>query len=275
MGPRRIEPKQPGRRGRRPWRVIEARPLRLLAQERDGRRERSRDVGHQGRRPRRRRRRSRSQRSASNSTSAGSRSSDLQARNRDLELKLEDAAERFRAVERSGSTSTTEELTDVLHAAERALSRLTDGARKNAEKQLGETEQVHDALRQDIDRLAAWRARMAPLAEAIPDSIQRCGRRRRPFPSVSDKRLPRRTMHSMHWRRACPNSPSRPNPRRRCRRRSARSSRWVRQRTDPRRSYPTRARRLRRAIRTGRTVEHRLARCNACAWSRRRPHSQG
>ena len=97
---------------------------------------------------------------------------DLQARNRDLELKLEDAAERFRAVERSGSTSTTEELTDVLHAAERALSRLTDGARKNAEKQLGETEQVHDALRQDIDRLAGWRARMAPLAETIPDSIQ-------------------------------------------------------------------------------------------------------
>jgi chromosome segregation ATPase len=97
---------------------------------------------------------------------------DLQARNRDLELKLEDAAERFRAVERSGSTSTTEELTDVLHAAERALSRLTDGARKNAEKQLGETEQVHDALRQDIDRLAEWRARMAPLAETLPDSIQ-------------------------------------------------------------------------------------------------------
>ena len=97
---------------------------------------------------------------------------DLQARNRDLELKLKDAAERFRAVERSGSTSTTEELTDVLHAAERALARLTDGARRNAEKQLGETEQVHDALRQDIDRLAAWRARMVPLAETIPDSIQ-------------------------------------------------------------------------------------------------------
>ncbi len=97
---------------------------------------------------------------------------DLQARNRDLGSKLEDAAERFRAVERSGSTSTTEELTDVLHAAERALARLTDGARRNAEKQLGATERVHDALRQDIDRLAEWRARMAPLAETIPDSIQ-------------------------------------------------------------------------------------------------------
>lgn len=97
---------------------------------------------------------------------------DLQARNRDLESKLEDAAERFRAVERSGSTSTTEGLTDVLHAAERALARLTDRARENAEQQLGETERVHDALRQDIQRLAAWRARMAPLAESIPGSIE-------------------------------------------------------------------------------------------------------
>ena len=96
---------------------------------------------------------------------------DLQARNRDLESKMEDAAERFRAVELSSSTSTTEELTDVLHAAERALSRLTDGARRNAEKQLAETEQVHDALRQEIDLLAAWRARITPLAETIPGSI--------------------------------------------------------------------------------------------------------
>ncbi len=97
---------------------------------------------------------------------------DLQARNRDLESKLEVAAERFRAVERSGSTSTTEGLTDVLHAAERALARLTDRARENTEKQLGETERVHDALRQDIDRLAEWQGRMAPLAESIPEVIE-------------------------------------------------------------------------------------------------------
>jgi len=97
---------------------------------------------------------------------------DLQARNRELEAKLTDAAERSPAVERTGSTTTTEELTDVLQAAERALARLTDGARRNAEKQLEETERVHDALRQDIDRLAEWRARMAPLAQTIPDSIQ-------------------------------------------------------------------------------------------------------
>ena len=97
---------------------------------------------------------------------------DLQARNRDLDSKLEDAAERLRAVERSGSTSTTEELTDVLHAAERALARLSDRARENAEQQLGETERVRDSLRSEIDRLAAWRARMAPLADSIPSSIE-------------------------------------------------------------------------------------------------------
>jgi len=96
---------------------------------------------------------------------------DLQARNRDLGSKLEDAAERFRAVERSSSTSTTEGLTDVLHAAERALAQLTDRARENVEQQLGETEKVRDTLRSEIDRLAAWRARMAPLADSIPSSI--------------------------------------------------------------------------------------------------------
>ena len=80
---------------------------------------------------------------------------ELQARNRDLGSKLEDAAERVRAVERSGSTSTTEGLTDVLHAAERALAQLTDRARENVEQQLGETEKVRDTLRSEIDRLAA------------------------------------------------------------------------------------------------------------------------
>jgi len=109
---------------------------------------------------------------------------DLQGRNHDLESKLEDAAERFRAVEPSGSTSTTEGLTDVLHAAERALARLADGARKNAEKQVGETERVRDSLRQEIDRLAEWRARMAPLADSIPGSIEDA---RRETSAVADR----------------------------------------------------------------------------------------
>jgi len=97
---------------------------------------------------------------------------DLQARNRDLESKLEDAAERSRAVERSGSTTTPEGMTDALQAAELALARLTDQARRNAERQLGEIEQIRDSLRTEIDRLTEWRTRMGPLAESVPDSIE-------------------------------------------------------------------------------------------------------
>lgn len=98
---------------------------------------------------------------------------DLQARSRDLETKLEVAAERLRAVERSGSTTTPEAMTDVLQAAERALARMTGEARRSAERQLGEIEQVRDSLRTEIDRLTEWRARMGPLAESVPDSIEK------------------------------------------------------------------------------------------------------
>ena len=126
-------------------------------------------------------------------------------------------------------------------------------------------EQVHErpapGHRRDSPQ---WRARMAPpRRDASRIRSKRCGRRRRPFPSVSDKRLPRRTTHSMHWRRACPNSPSRPNPRPRCRPRSARIDLGgCRQRTDRRRSYPIRCSASTPGHpRRRRAAEHRLARC--------------
>lgn len=97
---------------------------------------------------------------------------DLRARNRDLESKLEDAAEGSRAVTRPGSTTRPEGMTDALQAAELALTRLTDEARRNAMRQLGEIEQVRDSLRAEIDRLTEWRTRMGPLAESVPDSIE-------------------------------------------------------------------------------------------------------
>jgi predicted nucleic acid-binding Zn-ribbon protein len=97
---------------------------------------------------------------------------ELRTRIHDLESQLKDSAERFRAVERSSSPSTSEGLTEVLHAAERALARLTETARRNAEQELGQTERERDDLRSEIDRLAAWRARMAPLSEAVPRSIE-------------------------------------------------------------------------------------------------------
>lgn len=97
---------------------------------------------------------------------------DSEARNRDLASQLKDSAERFRAVERSSSPSTTEGLTDVLHAAERALARLTDAARRSAEEELGETERARDQLLAEIERLVAWRDRMAPLTDAMRGSIE-------------------------------------------------------------------------------------------------------
>jgi chromosome segregation ATPase len=97
---------------------------------------------------------------------------DLQARNRDLEARLRDSAERFRVLEQSSSPSTTEGMTEVLQAAERALGRLTESARRNAEQELGQTERARAALLGEIDRLSSWRARVAPLSESVPRSIE-------------------------------------------------------------------------------------------------------
>jgi hypothetical protein len=96
---------------------------------------------------------------------------DLNARNRDLEARLRDSAERFRVLEQSGSPSTTEGMTEVLQAAERALGRLTETARRNAEQELGQTERAREGLLREIDRLSSWRAQVAPLSESVPRSI--------------------------------------------------------------------------------------------------------
>ncbi len=102
---------------------------------------------------------------------AGRQVADLHSRNRDLDSQLKETAERFRVLDQSSSPSTSEGLTEVLQAAERALGRLTETARRNAEQELGQTERARDDLREEIDRLAAWRARMAPLSESVPESI--------------------------------------------------------------------------------------------------------
>lgn len=96
---------------------------------------------------------------------------DLQARNRILDDQVKGAAERFSVLEQSSTPTSSEDVTEVLHAAERALSRLTENARRNAEQELGETERERDELRTEIQRLAAWRDRMGPLEDAIPRSI--------------------------------------------------------------------------------------------------------
>jgi len=177
---------------------------------------------------------------------------DLQARNRDLESKLDDVTERVRAVESSGSTSTTAELTDTLDATERAIARLTDRARRNAEKQLGETEQVHEALRKEIDRLAAWRTRMAPLAQTIPDSIEEV---RKEASALSDRLAMPSLPRTMPWTplpRTCPSSPQRRSLLLISRLGNPTSSRWETRATKIPQRYPTLSLGSSRGRRTGR-----------------------
>lgn len=97
---------------------------------------------------------------------------DLRSQNSDLEFKLKESAERFLAVERSESPITNEGLTDVLHAAERALTRLTEAARRGAEEHLVETERTRSDLVAEIERLAEWREQVLPLTDATIQAIE-------------------------------------------------------------------------------------------------------
>jgi chromosome segregation ATPase len=71
----------------------------------------------------------------------------------------------------AGSPSTAEEITEILDATDRALSRLVDGARRSAERELRETERARDELREEIDRLSEWRDRLIPLTEEVRRSL--------------------------------------------------------------------------------------------------------
>jgi hypothetical protein len=97
---------------------------------------------------------------------------DLRSQNSDMEFKLKEAAERFVALERSESPITSEGLTDVLHAAERALTRLTEAARRGAEEHLVQTDRTRTELVAEIERLAAWRDQVLPLTDATIQAIE-------------------------------------------------------------------------------------------------------
>ena len=192
----------------------EARFLRLLAQERDGRRERSRDVGHQV-----------------DDRGEGGDGAGRSARRRTRPASGRDrgppGAEPRPRVEAGGcGRAIPGRRTLRVHLDDRGAHRCPP--RRRARPLTAHrwcTEERREAARRDgagprrpapghrpTRRRGAPGWRPSPRRSRIRS--KRCGRRRRPFPSVSDKRLPRRTTHSMHWRRACPNSPSRPNPRR-------------------------------------------------------------
>lgn len=71
-----------------------------------------------------------------------------------------------------GGPPTSQELIEILDSAERTLARLTDAARRNVDEELVETQGAREEMRAEIDRLTAWRDRMATLAEAVRESVR-------------------------------------------------------------------------------------------------------
>ncbi|HEX9124707.1 MAG TPA: hypothetical protein VF984_15330 [Actinomycetota bacterium] len=71
-----------------------------------------------------------------------------------------------------GSPSTAKEVSDVLHAAEEAMSRIVEAASRQAEEQLRQTEIVHQRIREEVDRLKGWRDHVAPLVDSVRVSIE-------------------------------------------------------------------------------------------------------
>jgi len=70
----------------------------------------------------------------------------------------------------SGPTA-AEELSAVVEAVEQALGRVLDSARVRAEAELREAERARREIREDVERLAEWRERLAPLVRAVRASI--------------------------------------------------------------------------------------------------------
>jgi len=80
------------------------------------------------------------------------------------------AAEAAAAPAQAGPTA-AEELSAVVEAAEQALGRVLDSARVRAEAEVREAERARREIRQDVERLAEWRERLAPLVRAVRASI--------------------------------------------------------------------------------------------------------
>jgi hypothetical protein len=64
-----------------------------------------------------------------------------------------------------------QELSAVVEATELTLARVLDSARVRAEAELREAERARREIREDVERLAAWRERLAPLVRAVRASI--------------------------------------------------------------------------------------------------------
>jgi DNA repair exonuclease SbcCD ATPase subunit len=85
---------------------------------------------------------------------------------------LEAAAPAALAPPTSAAPSTTEEVSDVLRAAQEAMSRLIETAGREAAAKLGETEAEHRRITEVVERLTAWRDRMTPLVGSVRASME-------------------------------------------------------------------------------------------------------
>jgi chromosome segregation ATPase len=74
-------------------------------------------------------------------------------------------------VEAQSGPTAAEELSAVVEAVEQALGRVLDSARVRAEAELREAERARREIREDVERLAEWRERLAPLVRAVRASI--------------------------------------------------------------------------------------------------------
>jgi chromosome segregation ATPase len=88
---------------------------------------------------------------------------ELEGRIGELQAELDDASQ--------GSARSVRSLTEVLDATQRGVAELLEDARNRAEQELRANERAREALRTDIEQLAAWRDTVAPLAEQVRRSI--------------------------------------------------------------------------------------------------------
>jgi len=70
------------------------------------------------------------------------------------------------------SPATAEEPSAVLEAAGRTMARIMDGARTRAAEELREAERARRETLAEIERLAAWRDRLAPLVGVVRSTIE-------------------------------------------------------------------------------------------------------
>ncbi len=88
-----------------------------------------------------------------------------------LTAERDEAAERARLIEGEASPTSIGALKEVLDATRAAVAEILEDGRRRAEEELRESERERDALRGEIEQLAAWRDKVMPLADEVRRSI--------------------------------------------------------------------------------------------------------